>query len=91
MEMAAHFASATVLSMVFALILAAPRDGTTCRHLPGDSGWPNSTAWSQLNQTVGGRLIATLPLGSTCHTKPFLDYNESKCEALQSAWTLTET
>ncbi|KAH9908159.1 FAD binding domain protein [Xylariomycetidae sp. FL2044] len=60
----------------------------TCRCIPGDECWPSSSAWSQLNTTVNGRLIAAAPLAQVCH---FPSYNETACEALQDIWGLPQT
>ncbi|KAF3762614.1 FAD-binding domain-containing protein [Cryphonectria parasitica EP155] len=56
-----------------------------CKCYPGDSCWPSETQWSSLNSTVGGRLVATIPLGSPCHD-PY--YDEEECAYLQSQWLL---
>ncbi|KAK6200842.1 hypothetical protein LQW54_009425 [Pestalotiopsis sp. IQ-011] len=53
--------------------------------MPGDSCWPSTATWSQLNATVGGRLIATVPIGSPCHDP---NYDAVACAALQDEWTL---
>ncbi|XDG05430.1 hypothetical protein ABKA04_005045 [Annulohypoxylon sp. FPYF3050] len=52
-----------------------------CRALPGDAAWPSESKWDQLNSTVGGRLIASLPLGSVCHDH---HYDEKQCNYLPS-------
>ncbi|KAH8900512.1 isoamyl alcohol oxidase [Thozetella sp. PMI_491] len=69
---------------VFAKCQAEPK----CRCFPGDSCWPSSSDWATLNATVGGRLVATVPIGSVCHDPT---YNETACTALQSAWSLPQT
>ncbi|KAJ4130590.1 hypothetical protein NW754_009643 [Fusarium falciforme] len=66
---AAHWASATYSS--------------SCRCLPGDSCWPSKSAWAQLNSTVGGRLVATEPIGSPCHDPT---YDAEACAELQAQW-----
>ncbi|GKT89339.1 FAD binding domain-containing protein [Colletotrichum tofieldiae] len=71
---------------------AAGRSLTTystksCKNLPGDAGWPSTDAWAQLNETVGGRLVATIPLGSPCHGDA---YNATECARLQDAWLYSE-
>lgn len=53
--------------------------------MPGDSCWPSAATWSQLNTTVGGSLIATVPIGSPCHDP---NYDAVACAALQDEWTL---
>ncbi|KAK5997073.1 FAD-linked oxidoreductase ZEB1 [Cladobotryum mycophilum] len=58
-----------------------------CRALPGTAEWPSSSAWVQLNSTVHGRLIATVPIGTPCHDP---NYNQAACEALQQQWNLPQ-
>ncbi|KAG8670554.1 hypothetical protein FPOAC2_09917 [Fusarium poae] len=55
----------------------------SCKCFPGDSCWPSDAEWSRLNNTVGGRLVATLPLGSPCHDP---NYNAEECKNLQNEW-----
>ena len=61
----------------------ADRASSSCRCLPGDSCWPSQQHWDNLNKTVGGRLIATTPLGSPCHDPA---YNAAQCSSLQEQW-----
>ncbi|KAF4592335.1 putative isoamyl alcohol oxidase [Ophiocordyceps camponoti-floridani] len=44
---------------------------------------PSPSAWSALNKTVGGRLLATIPLGSPCHDP---NYDEALCSTLRRKW-----
>ncbi|KNG88209.1 FAD binding domain protein [Aspergillus nomiae NRRL 13137] len=55
-----------------------------CHCLPGDSCWPSTSSWESLNTTVGGRLVATVPIGSPCHDP---NYDAAACAALKSDWT----
>ena len=55
----------------------------SCRYLPSDSNWPTTKEWKALNATVGGRLVATTPLGSPCHDPT---YKATECAILQSQW-----
>ncbi|KAI5863632.1 hypothetical protein GGS23DRAFT_507516 [Durotheca rogersii] len=57
----------------------APR----CKCLPTDPCWPSVKTWDAFNRTVGGRLIATVPLGSPCHDPTF---DEEKCNFLREQW-----
>ncbi|KAI1641285.1 FAD-binding domain-containing protein [Biscogniauxia mediterranea] len=59
-----------------------------CRNIPGDPNWPSVQEWDLLNQTVNGRLIRTIPIGSVCHDP---DYNEEACQALAAGWVYTST
>jgi hypothetical protein len=63
-------------------------DTSSCRYLPGDARWPSGFEWASLNTTVGGRLIATVPLGSPCHDP---DYDEEECTALKAGWPFMQT
>ncbi|KAI1136466.1 FAD-binding domain-containing protein [Hypoxylon sp. FL0543] len=54
-----------------------------CKYLPGDANWPPQGEWSALNDTVHGRLIATIPLGSPCHDPT---YDEDLCASLREQW-----
>ena len=54
-----------------------------CRCFPGDCCWPKEDVWKTLNETVGGRLIATVPLAKACHDP---DYDAATCQWLQSLW-----
>ncbi|KAK4085134.1 CAZyme family AA7 [Trichoderma aggressivum f. europaeum] len=59
-----------------------------CRYLPSDPQWPNAAAWKSLNSTVGGRLVATVPIGTPCHDPK---YNKNVCAQLQTNWELPQT
>ncbi|KAH6684560.1 putative isoamyl alcohol oxidase [Halenospora varia] len=61
---------------------------TDCHCFPGDSCWPSTAKWKALNTTVGGRLIATVPIGTPCHDPT---YDAAACAALQEAWELPQT
>lgn len=63
---------------------------SSCRNIPGDVGWPTDSEWAQLNETVDGRLIATIPLASVCHTLPYHALSERACAALQAEWDYVE-
>ena len=64
-------------------LLTRQSNSTRCKVIPGDEGWPSVQTWAQLNQTVEGRLIATVPLGSVCHGSSF---DQSQCSKMQSEW-----
>ncbi|KAF2129146.1 FAD-binding domain-containing protein [Dothidotthia symphoricarpi CBS 119687] len=69
------------------------RTDSNCRVLPGDSNWPTKEVWNRLNQTVGGRLIATVPLGAVCHPGGYADIEPdgAKCTELAQKWDLPQT
>lgn len=70
------------------LVPTRAADAATCHSLPGDASWPATSSWDSLNSTVGGKLIATVPIGSVCHDPT---YNETACTALRDAWVLPQT
>ncbi|KAL0938639.1 FAD binding domain-containing protein [Colletotrichum truncatum] len=59
----------------------------SCKYLPGDEGWPSQDTWAKLNKTVGGRLVATVPLGTPCHGE---SYDAAECARLQEEWFYSE-
>ncbi|KAE8352510.1 hypothetical protein BDV28DRAFT_124558 [Aspergillus coremiiformis] len=73
----------TLAAATAALTSTAFAANSTCHCLPGDRCWPSPSAWKSLNTTVGGRLIATVPIGSPCHEP---NYDAAACAALQSSW-----
>jgi hypothetical protein len=62
-----------------------------CRCLPEDSCWPSTAQWTAFNESIGGKLIATIPIASSCHFDAFETFNSEECTALQNVWNVTET
>lgn len=59
----------------------------TCRCYPGDQCWPSATDWESFNQTLGGKLIQTVPIASPCHdTFPGVRYDAATCADIQANW-----
>ncbi|KAH7318292.1 putative FAD-dependent isoamyl alcohol oxidase [Stachybotrys elegans] len=79
------------VALTCCLALGAVSNRNTCTFLPDDARWPAPSAWSQLNSTVGGRLIATVPQGSVCHSQPYSNYDAAACATLQSSWGAAQT
>ncbi|KAF9631087.1 putative fad fmn-containing isoamyl alcohol oxidase protein [Lasiodiplodia theobromae] len=75
------------LTFAVALGWGANAQNESCRSFPGDDLWPSVADWAQLNDTVGGRLIATVPLGAPCHDPT---YDSTVCSTLQASWTSPE-
>ncbi|KAH8726473.1 FAD binding domain-containing protein [Phaeosphaeriaceae sp. PMI808] len=71
--------------LVWATLLNAVAEATNdqCLCLPGDACWPTQNTWSALNSTVGGKLVATVPIGSPCHDPT---YDETACNDLKAKW-----
>lgn len=58
-----------------------------CRCFPGDQCWPSAAEWESFNQTVGGRLIKTVPIASPCHdTFPGVSFDDAACADIQANW-----
>ncbi|KAJ5082232.1 hypothetical protein N7532_011275 [Penicillium argentinense] len=64
--------------------LASTVAAESCHCLPTESCWPAASAWASLNSTVGGRLVATVPIGSPCHAP---NYDAVACATLRANWT----
>ncbi|KAE8149173.1 hypothetical protein BDV25DRAFT_168017 [Aspergillus avenaceus] len=76
------------LSLLTGLLAASSaKADSTCRCFPGDACWPSQDVWAKFNETIDGRLVATVPLGIPCHDP---NYDETKCKALREAWTTPE-
>jgi hypothetical protein len=78
--------STTGVLLFAALALAQTPPQPGCKYIHGDAGWPKSDEWQQLNQTVGGQLIKTVPLGAVCHYEPYGVYNKTACDELRQDW-----
>jgi hypothetical protein len=77
--------------LVLGLLLGElPRaaSAASCKPIPGDDDWPTQKDWDLLNQTVAGKLIATVPIASVCHTEGIgsYNYNATACSELQEVW-----
>ena len=66
-----------------------------CRFVPTDPGWPSKQDWDSLNTTVGGRLIANVPIGAPCYQSTYdvvtqeydlSTYDAAACAAVQQGW-----
>lgn len=56
-----------------------------CKCFPGEDCWPSFAQWNDLNSTVDGHLIPTVPLATPCHGE---NYNETECKTLRDEWLL---
>lgn len=73
-----------IWAMLLAKLIGAQGPNNKCHVLPGDAAWPSDEAWSTFNETVNGKLIKTVPIGSPCHDPT---YDEAACTALKAQWT----
>jgi hypothetical protein len=64
-------------------IVSASTTPNQCKSFPEDKSWPSQAEWDSLNKTVGGRLVATVPLGAPCHGSTF---DDATCESLKKDW-----
>ncbi|KAJ5716175.1 FAD binding domain protein [Penicillium malachiteum] len=81
-----------LLFPILGFILERATADTTCRCYPGDSCWPTPQQWSEFNQTLGGRLIPIVPLGSVCHTVgQYALYDIQACTNLTANWGFPHT
>lgn len=88
-------ASVCVLAVAVAAGSIRRGNDVQCRSIPGDDAWPDSSVWNNLNQTVDGNLIATIPIAAACHMttldKNVSLYNEEACSALRDVWFFPTT
>ncbi|TGO08753.1 hypothetical protein BTUL_0193g00050 [Botrytis tulipae] len=69
------------------LMVTASSLTSTCRNFPGDAFYPNASEWAVFNATLGGRLIASVPIAAICHQD---HYDKAACDNLQNNWYLPE-
>ncbi|KAI9713955.1 MAG: hypothetical protein M1820_000685 [Bogoriella megaspora] len=62
-----------------------------CKCFPGDPCWPTLSEWQTFNETIGGKLIATIPLASVCHDDQWGSFDAEACSELQDRWFSPET
>ncbi|KAJ8094936.1 hypothetical protein PM082_010152 [Marasmius tenuissimus] len=74
------------LATAFATLVAGELQ-KPCRILPTDSSWPSSEVWEAFNQSIDGRLIKTIPIGSPCHDPT---YDEAECTRIRENWHIPE-
>ena len=76
-----------ILSLTASLFADATLAGCngTCRAYPGTPSWPSKQTWSQLNETLEGRLIKPAPPAGICH-KGQPNYDEKLCATLPQDW-----
>ncbi|ETS76420.1 hypothetical protein PFICI_11807 [Pestalotiopsis fici W106-1] len=83
-QMVAVTSIATILGGMW---IAASRGEPQCRAFPGSDDWPSSADWDAFNKTVGGKLIATVPVASPCHdTFPGVEHDAEECARVQDNW-----
>jgi hypothetical protein len=61
-----------------------------CKNVPSSPRWPTKSDWVQLNQTIGGHLLAALPPAIVCD-KTKAQYSAGQCAALGKKWFVVDT
>lgn len=87
-----QFAAVTsILAFLGGVWNAISRGQPQCRSIPGDEAWPSPAEWDAFNQTVEGKLIATVPIASPCHdTFPGVAYDAERCASIRDNWARPE-
>jgi hypothetical protein len=79
--------SSTLLFSLLVMLIDIAKS-SRCRYLATDNEWPSASDWRNLNSSLNGQLIATVPLASVCHDPT---YDDEKCVVLQQTWGLSQT
>ena len=58
-----------------------------CKTAPSDNSWPLDENWVELNNSIDGTLIKTIPIASSCWPGNPFNSPES-CAVVQRNWTL---
>lgn len=61
-------------------------DSGACKVFPGDSEWPSTSTWSLFDRLLGGALIETVPLASSCFSS-WPEYDSAQCNLVSNNWT----
>ncbi|TIC96896.1 FAD-linked oxidoreductase apf9 [Colletotrichum higginsianum] len=73
---------ASFFALVSALGVSAQQ---TCKLTPLDAAWPTEADWSTLNTTLGGSLLQTRPIASSCYPgNPF--HSSQACDEVKKGW-----
>lgn len=68
---------------ILSFLTNGPASVSDCKCFPGDSCWPAPAVWRSFNESLAGRLVATVPLAQPCHHP---NYDEEKCSRLKGEW-----
>lgn len=85
------YAAGSVQQRYTTTTTSAGNSTSTCRCYPTDACWPTAAEWAAFNTTVGGRLVATVPIASVCHYDNFTTYDAEACAALLDVWDYPQT
>tara|TARA_R110002060_G_scaffold30931_4_gene41515 strand:+ start:2771 stop:3370 length:600 start_codon:yes stop_codon:yes gene_type:complete len=74
------------LAAIDLFAIAALAANQTCKTTPSDASWPSLQEWSSLNVSIGGALIQTAPVASSCYSdNPFK--STAPCDKVQAGWS----
>ncbi|PVH92519.1 FAD-binding domain-containing protein [Periconia macrospinosa] len=86
------------IAVIFAIVVrvSLSPSPSQCRVIPRDAAWPSTDGWDSFNTSVGGKLIATIPIGAPCHQifssgSNISTYDQAQCDALRNTWFFPET
>jgi hypothetical protein len=60
--------------------------GPACRTFPGDPAWPKKLVWKVLDAFLGGSLIPTVPIASSCYNTKWGTKDITGCVGRTSPW-----
>lgn len=58
-----------------------------CKAFPGNSDWPNQTIWEAFDALLGGALIPTVPIASSCYDTKWGKKDTAECTKVVSNFT----
>ncbi|XP_002961034.2 uncharacterized FAD-linked oxidoreductase ARB_02478 [Selaginella moellendorffii] len=73
-----------VLTVLLASSMRARPTAFSCKCLPSDDCWPDSSAWQALNASIDGQLVASKPPAWPCHEP---EYNALQCLEVTQKWS----
>lgn len=77
-----------ILLAVSRIQLSFAQTTRLCRATPEVSTWPSLEKWNQLNTTVKGNLIQTIPPAAVCYQtfNNQTTYNKAECDRVTASW-----
>lgn len=65
----------------------ADRSLASCKAFPGDLNWPTKLVWDIFDALLGGALIPTVPIASSCYDTKWGKKDTSECASVVSNFT----
>ena len=65
----------------------AARSLATCKAFPGDLTWPINLVWDVFDALLGGALIPTIPIASSCYDTKWGKKDPTECASVASNFT----